>query len=239
MLFKSNVYETVDSQSDKIWKYQRYFLSYEYFHKPFLVPPFVLLYHVFYFFKICFKMSKKLCCKDFTPTDNRLDRIFVKMDKIYKPGFYFTPRNIEEENRFIRFESYSAKQLRLRLTKEQKLTADYRVKQNNEKAKAIKRKYEGIVEIRQNVATKLESIEEKLAKILGYLNVKPTLEKDGSVINNVIQISAIKSAKSSIKQVENNRNSKSNSGNNSKSYLVIDYFLKYLQILCYFEILMR
>ena len=85
----------------------------------------------------------------------------------------------------------------------------------------------------------MESIEEKLAKILGYLNVKPTLEKDGSVINNVIQISAIKSAKTSIKQVENNRNSKSNSGNNSKSYLVIDYFLKYLQILCYFEILMR
>ena len=125
------------------------------------------------------------------------------------------------------------------MTKEQKLTADYRVKQNNEKAKAIKRKYEGIVEIRQNVATKLESIEEKLAKILGYLNVKPTLEKDDSVINNVIQISAIKSAKTSIKQVENNRNSKSNSGNNSKSYLVIDYFLKYLQILCYFEILMR
>lgn len=131
------------------------------------------------------------------------------MNDIYVPGLYFTAKNAEEENNFVRFESYLAKELRSQLNKQQKLTADYKISQNHEKVNLIQRKYDGIVEIRQNLATKLESIEGKLGRILAYIDGKNPECTDGSVIN----AAAIKSARTSIKQAAKNReNLQSTSG---------------------------
>ena len=40
---KSNTYSAIEAQSTKIWKMQRYDLVYEFFHRPFFPPPFVLI----------------------------------------------------------------------------------------------------------------------------------------------------------------------------------------------------
>ncbi len=48
---KSNVYESIEADSKKIWKLQRYGLVFEYYNKPFLPPPFVLFSFVIYLVK--------------------------------------------------------------------------------------------------------------------------------------------------------------------------------------------
>lgn len=147
-------------------------------------------------------MCQRLCCKDLSHlTNSTFRRLLFKANKIYVPGLYFTAKNVEEENNFVRFESYLAKELRSQLNKEQKLTADYKISQNHEKVNLIQRKYDGIVEIRQNLATKLESIESKLGRILAFVDDKKPVRTDNSVINTA----AIKSAKTSIKQAAKNR----------------------------------
>jgi len=47
----SNVYESIETDSKKIWKLQRYGLVFEYYNKPFLPPPFVLFSFIIYLFK--------------------------------------------------------------------------------------------------------------------------------------------------------------------------------------------
>ena len=101
----SDVYETVDKQADKIWKYQRYLLAYEYFHKPIFVPPFVLIQHFGYLVKFFIKLGQKLCCKNFKPSGNVFKQIFFSFVRFYDPGFYYNPDDAEE-NRFIKLETY-------------------------------------------------------------------------------------------------------------------------------------
>ena len=46
LLFSSNTFEEVQKKSDQVWKYERYDLVIEYHNRPGLVPPFMILAHV-------------------------------------------------------------------------------------------------------------------------------------------------------------------------------------------------
>ena len=58
----SNTFSEVQEKSDQIWKYERYDLVIEYYNRPGLIPPFILLAHIWslltYIYKSCFKETK-------------------------------------------------------------------------------------------------------------------------------------------------------------------------------------
>ena len=57
--FYSHVFQTVEENSNMIWKYQRYFLAMEFECKTQLVPPFSIIQHVFLIIRWIWQ---KICC---------------------------------------------------------------------------------------------------------------------------------------------------------------------------------
>ncbi len=149
----SDVYEAIDKESDKVWKYERYSLSYEYFHKPPLPPPFVLIYYVFYLGKLLLKLVRP-------EVDN----------KFYSPGFYYTPRNSDERNRFVKLEFIHSNQLLLDLNMADKSSVKSRIDVNADRMDQVYRKFDGINETRQDILKKLKSIDEKFKIIMKCLD---------------------------------------------------------------------
>ena len=83
----SKTYKSVEDNTDKIWKMQRYQVIYEYFHKPTLPPPFVLLTFLVYPLKWTVRIIKALCLKNLTPSDNFYNKVFFSLYQKYNNGF--------------------------------------------------------------------------------------------------------------------------------------------------------
>ena len=82
--FISKTYSAIEQESDKIWKFDRYKLVFEYFHKPILPPPFVLFYYIILAIKFVIKL---IINKKFKKSDNIFIEFLRKKIKIYKSGF--------------------------------------------------------------------------------------------------------------------------------------------------------
>lgn len=57
--FVSNTFSYVQANSNQIWKFQRYQLIMEYTHRPVLVPPFIIINHLYLIYKAC---GRPRCC---------------------------------------------------------------------------------------------------------------------------------------------------------------------------------
>ena len=59
----SNTFSEVQEKSDQIWKYERYNLVIEYYNRPGLIPPFILLAHIWslltYIYRNCMSYFKE------------------------------------------------------------------------------------------------------------------------------------------------------------------------------------
>ncbi len=82
--FYSKTYSSIEAASDKIWKFERYKLVYEYFHKPILPPPLVLFYYVYLLFKW---LARLVIEQTFKESENKMVLYMKKKTKIYKAGF--------------------------------------------------------------------------------------------------------------------------------------------------------
>lgn len=71
LLFSSsNTYDEIETASNKIWRYQRYGLVFDYYYKPLLVPPLSIVYYAFLLVKFIFKSIKDLIVKKKVEKDN-------------------------------------------------------------------------------------------------------------------------------------------------------------------------
>lgn len=55
----NNTFSNVQANSNQIWKFQRYQLIMEYSHRPLLVPPFIIINHLYLIYKAC---CRRRCC---------------------------------------------------------------------------------------------------------------------------------------------------------------------------------
>ncbi len=83
----SKTYSTIQQESDSIWKYQRYSLIYEYFHKLALPPPLVVLTFVTYLMSWLARFLKKFFLKKLMPSENLFNKIFFYFYQDYTSGF--------------------------------------------------------------------------------------------------------------------------------------------------------
>ena len=85
----TNTFEDIESESDKIWKFQRYNLIYEYFQKTIFVPPFTFVYYLYAFtIKSGLMALRATIFKQLKPSkDNRLVRLFFYLSQKYRNGF--------------------------------------------------------------------------------------------------------------------------------------------------------
>ncbi|XP_073244598.1 transient receptor potential cation channel subfamily M member-like 2 isoform X3 [Porites lutea] len=81
----NNTFSNVQANSNQIWKFQRYHLIMEYAHRPLLVPPFIIINHIYLLYKACFK---RRCCKKRSKlqrrrTDKKL-KLFLEKQDVHK-----------------------------------------------------------------------------------------------------------------------------------------------------------
>jgi hypothetical protein len=137
---KSNIYDTIEEKSDKIWKYQRYFLVFEFVHKPIILPPFNILYY------FGFMIAKLI---NIIKNKNNIENLslkptgyckFLNIISFKKIIFYFKKkdyefRSFDEMTRLSNWEIFLANELVSRIDKEQKNSIDFKIKQKEEKYK--------------------------------------------------------------------------------------------------------
>ena len=51
----SFTFDSVQSQTDLVWRYERYLLVRDYFERPPLFPPFIIFTHFYELFKLCLR----------------------------------------------------------------------------------------------------------------------------------------------------------------------------------------
>ena len=61
--FLSNIYNQIDKDANKIWKFEKYKLVVEYEEMPLLPPPFIIILHVYQFLRLLFICSRTFCIK--------------------------------------------------------------------------------------------------------------------------------------------------------------------------------
>jgi hypothetical protein len=87
MYLYSYKYASVEKDAYKIWRFQRYFLVYEYFNKPIMPAPF----EIFSFFLIGFRPLFRLICSPFIhdgpKSPNAFQRFLYDFTKPTKFGF--------------------------------------------------------------------------------------------------------------------------------------------------------
>ena len=85
----TNTFSSIEAESDKIWRYQKYNLIYEYFHKPIFFPPFTLLYYLYLAtIKLCFYILRGTVFKSLKPSKkNVFLRLFFYLSQKYRNGF--------------------------------------------------------------------------------------------------------------------------------------------------------
>lgn len=88
LLIFSNTYNEIEKESDQIWKFQRYNLTYEYFYKPILVPPFILLYYIMYLLILLVgAVVLGVCAKDSAMYKRFSKSVFYRITLKFKKGF--------------------------------------------------------------------------------------------------------------------------------------------------------
>ena len=55
----SNTYSEIELEADKIWKFQRYWLVYDYVRRPFLVSPLTIIQYIYMIIKYIRNLSKR------------------------------------------------------------------------------------------------------------------------------------------------------------------------------------
>lgn len=84
----TNTFEEIESESDKIWRFQRYNLIYEYFHKTIFVPPFTGIYYLYAFtIKFGLMTLRGTKFKKMKPKQSILYELFFYLSQKYRNGF--------------------------------------------------------------------------------------------------------------------------------------------------------
>ncbi|XP_071952061.1 transient receptor potential cation channel subfamily M member 3-like [Antedon mediterranea] len=115
----NNTYARIRNISDVVWKFQRYRLIMEYEQKSILVPPFVILQHVFLFLRTLLHC----CCRDTRPSRDKGLKLFLPDEDIQLLN------DFEEECMELYFRS---KEARIKSSNEQRLNATYERVENVE-----------------------------------------------------------------------------------------------------------
>ena len=84
--YSSKTYDKIQNESEPIWKYSRYSLIYEYFHKSLIPPPFVLFDYGIIIIKMFLGSILKLLNYE-TISKNCFLNFIQKLSRIYYPGF--------------------------------------------------------------------------------------------------------------------------------------------------------
>ena len=88
LLFSSNTFEKVQKKSDQVWKYERYDLVIEYHNRPGLVPPFMILAHVWsmvtYIYRRFYKKKTEQIRNELRKSHNLIDYFSIVDHKYYQ-----------------------------------------------------------------------------------------------------------------------------------------------------------
>ncbi|KAL9987179.1 hypothetical protein ACROYT_G001438 [Oculina patagonica] len=154
----NNTFSNVQANSNQIWKFQRYQLIMEYAHRPFLVPPFIIINHLYLIYKAC---CRPRCCT----RKNRLHR--KRRDKKLK---LFLER--QDVHKLMLFEeqcteSYlQQKDTLFHATPEERVRAiGFRVESINSHLKETTRENETKVE---QICKKVSGIDDRLTRMEEY-----------------------------------------------------------------------
>ncbi|KAJ7365831.1 Transient receptor putative cation channel sub M member 7 [Desmophyllum pertusum] len=154
----NNTFSNVQANSNQIWKFQRYQLIMEYAHRPVLVPPFIIINHLYLIYKAC---CRPRCCTK----KNRLHRkrndkklkLFLERQDVHKLMLF------EEQCT----ESYlQQKDTLFHATPEERVRAiGFRVESISNHLKETNRENETKV---QQIAKKVNSIDDRLTRMEEY-----------------------------------------------------------------------
>jgi hypothetical protein len=86
-MFSSNTYKEIEQKADDIWKFQRYSLVYEFYHKPFLPGPFMIVYYVFFMIFILLMKSIRRFFSAETINNNPILKLLFNATKKSSIGF--------------------------------------------------------------------------------------------------------------------------------------------------------
>lgn len=105
----NNTYRSIESQSSKIWKLQRYELILEFYYKPFLPPPFVIFNYLFGFIKFFASLVNIVVFKKEKEEKN---------EKLIKPWFIATEKPSPFEKNHLEAKRLNVLEWESRLAKE-------------------------------------------------------------------------------------------------------------------------
>ncbi|CAF0980027.1 unnamed protein product [Brachionus calyciflorus] len=164
----NNTYDTIEQEANKIWNSQRYALVTEYYNKPLLPAPFVLLSYLFSVFKFILRKSSMI----FEPKRGRFSK-FLSRNQFFR---YLTHKwnyifvyilDEKEERKIIRIEESLTNELINLREKDKKDNFEVKVEQNYEKLDILSSRFEEFME-KGNFALneKIQAIDTSLNNLL-------------------------------------------------------------------------
>eukprot|EP00794_Sanderia_malayensis_P009473 gene9473-10461_t len=169
----NNTYSEVQTNSNKIWKFQRYHLIFEYSRRPVLVPPFVMINHVISLCKHIYRKCKqKQCCRG--GTDILHHGKDKKMKFFPKPNELSDLLQFEEEclAEFLRKRDglyMTSKEERIRLILE-RVDNIWQIEEGKKEQEEERKKAEKKIKSLEN---KIEALSDNLLRFLNRVNQEP------------------------------------------------------------------
>jgi len=182
----SKTYDTVEEESDNVWKSLRYKIVYEYFHKPTLPPPFVVIKFLSFPITLITKLLKSLCFKNLRPSQNIFNKIFYHFYQEYKNGFKIYFENSAQKKAFVTWESQIAEEV-VNNEKLQKFeNIEYKLQSNYVKYSKLSRDLRTILDKRVKTEMDLVKIDNMLDQILTQIEKDPN-NKNKEAIKEIIK----------------------------------------------------
>lgn len=186
----SKTYDSIEEESDNVWKSQRYSVIYEYFHKTTLPPPFNVL--IVFTFPITFlaRVMKSLCLQKLVPNQTMINRLFFYFYQSYNNGFKIYFENAHQKMKFIIWESQIADECMSNEEKSITEHTDHKLHENLFKLNILNKEMHMLSESRLKSVEELDKIEKMLDKVLiqiGPNDGNNSALKDKNIIRNIIK----------------------------------------------------
>ncbi|CAF0977505.1 unnamed protein product [Brachionus calyciflorus] len=178
----NKTFEKIQQASDPLWKFSRYLLVFEYYHKPLIPPPFIIIYY----FTLGIRHAIHLILKIFNQETINNSMVLKKLDEfslIYFPGFYFKTSDDENE-RLVKWERCIIDELIYKIERENSDKKEFKLQQNLEKLEELAFQYSKIVQSQRDAEKKLEIAEKNLNKIAKLLDDRKKANKKADLIQN-------------------------------------------------------
>ncbi|RNA33304.1 transient receptor potential cation channel subfamily M member 4-like, partial [Brachionus plicatilis] len=172
----SNTIDEIQKESDKVWKFQRYSLIYEYFHKPILIPPLVVFYPLGYIIKYLAPLVRR-CWQPEHDSTKLIDRLMVKFFYRFRNGFKSNLADARLERRLVDWENKMFHQYLTDQNLEEHRRIEQRLQENLDKYDFLIQKFDSILVHTNTAYSKIREINDKIENIYiqKYVQTKKNL----------------------------------------------------------------